>query len=232
MSQLLSRPAVASDRDFVATCIIEAEASGTEQTTYERVFGISREEIFDFVCQLLDEDLECFEMSLPVFWVIENDGKPVAGCAGWVECEYGGPSSATLRAQALAYVLGREKWQASLADLQRVAAISMPRKADFLQLEAFFVLPEFRGRWLTGRLVREQEERFRKQFPELKASQMLVWGNNETACRLYERQGYKIVDSTESKAGSAGEKAPAAFMFSMEKHFYYPIYLHLPTKKN
>lgn len=219
MSQLILRPATAADRPFLAHCILEAEASGTGQTTYERVFDLTRKECEDLLIKILDEDQEGFEMCASSFLVYEAEGRPVAGCAAWIEAEDGGPGASTLRAQSLAYFLGAERWQAALPRLEAVSAVSVPRKAGYLQLESFYVDRAWQGHSLAIKLLKAQEERFLALENPPTHGQILVWGHHDKARILYERQGYELETTRKADPDGPPPPAPATKMWSLEKDY-------------
>jgi GNAT superfamily N-acetyltransferase len=219
MSQFLLRPAQAGDEPFLVRCVLEAEASGTGQSTYERVFDLTRKEAEDLILKIFQEDQEGFEMCRSSFLVYEADGRPVAGCAAWIEAHNGLPGASTLRAQSLAYFLGAERWQVAKPRLEAVAAVSVPRKAGYLQLESFYVDREYQGHSLAIKLLKAQEDRYLALPQPPTHGQILVWGHHDKARILYERQGYELETTRKADPDAPPPLTPAAKMWSLEKSY-------------
>ena len=219
MSQFLLRPAQAGDESFLVRCVLEAEASGTGQSTYERVFDLTRKEAEDLILKIFQEDQEGFEMCRTSFLVYEADGRPVAGCAAWIEAHDGLPGASTLRAQSLAYFLGAERWQVAKPHLEAVANVSVPRKAGYLQLESFYVDREYQGHSLAIKLLKAQEERYLQLAQPPNHGQILVWGHHDKARILYERQGYELETTRKADPDAPPPLAPATKMWSLEKDY-------------
>ncbi len=219
MSQFILRPAQVDDYPFLVRCVLEAEASGSGQSTYERVFNLSRKEAEELILKVFQEEQEGFEMCRSSFLVYEAEGRPVAGCAAWIEAHDGLPGASTLRAQSLAYFLGADRWQAAKSRLEAVALVSVPRKPGYLQLESFYVDREYQGHSLAIKLLRAQEERFLALPQPPTHGQILVWGHHDKARILYERQGYELETTCKADPDGPTPPTPATKMWSLEKDY-------------
>jgi GNAT superfamily N-acetyltransferase len=186
------RSATAKDAPFLTTIICWAEAAGGIRTTYEALFELSRGELETMLQELVAEDIPGCELCFPAFVIAEHKGQAVAACAAWVEGD-GNQASNFLKAQMLCYALGPSRWKAAARRMETLSKVELPRIAGSFQLDAFGVLPEYRGQGLVQDLIEGQLERNRQLGPQpthLLAQIQLVRGN-APAIRAYQKAGFE-----------------------------------------
>ena len=146
--------ALSSQLGFIIDAILAAERVPIGRTMYESVFGISVDELRLFLSETLMQDSIGRPLSLGAFRVLTEGGEPIACCAAWVEPR-DGMASGTWTAMALSRHIGMSRFRSRSGAVRTLAEVSPRRSPGILQLESFFVRPEYRGRGLTRRLIDE-----------------------------------------------------------------------------
>lgn len=139
---------------FVINSVLAAEAVPLGMSMYEAVFGISAEELRDFLAETLAYDARERPLSLGSFRMFAAGDEPVACCASWVEPRDGTASGAWV-AMALSRFLGIDRFRSRGREIRLLSEVAPKRSPGALQLESFFVLPEYRGQRLSQRLITE-----------------------------------------------------------------------------
>jgi RimJ/RimL family protein N-acetyltransferase len=193
------RIAAKQDIDFIVLTILEAEKSGSDRIGLANVFNLSETELQDCLVKILDEEEEGCEFSLDSFIVAAVDNKPVAAFAGWIEGEneYNQPS-AILKSNLISFHFPKDKIKES-SKISFVKEIQIEREFSTFQLEYAFVAEEHRGKGLINAIIEELLKRAKLKNPNLKKSQVQVFGNNHGAIKVYERSGYTIRNIVKSK---------------------------------
>ncbi|MCS7084572.1 MAG: hypothetical protein RMM53_02830 [Bacteroidia bacterium] len=191
------RAAGPEDAPFIAQAVAAAESSGTHVFSYARIFGVDDETMKSFLTQIAQEDAPGQDLTHNNYLIVEFRGKPVAACAGWVEAFNCAPS-AHLKMQLFGHFLPPEIVAGAKARLEKVAQVHIERTPGALQLESFYVLPEFRGKNLPHKLINEHIKRFKLVFPDLKIAQIVLMRENTQALKSYLKAGFEIVAETRS----------------------------------
>lgn len=187
------RRATLSDKDFIISCIIESEKSGSDIFPYSAILGITLNDFTIGIIEIFEEEIPNQPWNIDHWMIYEVDGKVAAGLCYWVE-QGGMASSEMLKSQMLSYQFPAE-WKASSENLKIVSGINIPRKKDYIQLEHLYTHPDFRGQGLMKKLI--------KWVIDLNANDLSYKGfeiqllkSNSAALSLYEYMGF-IVESTQ-----------------------------------
>ncbi len=191
------REALPEDAPFIAEAVVAAESSGTNVFSYARIFGIEDATMKNFLVEIAREDAAGQDLTHNNYLIAEYRGKPAAACAGWVEAKNCSPSS-LVKMQLLAHFLPPEIVAGAKKRLEKVAEVHIERTPGALQLESFYVLPEFRGKNLPHKLINEHVKRFKLIFPELNTAQIILMRENTQALKSYLKAGFEIVKETRS----------------------------------
>ncbi|MBX3102751.1 MAG: GNAT family N-acetyltransferase [Bacteroidetes bacterium] len=191
------RPATEADASFIAWAVRTAEASGTEVISYQRLFGLSDAELDTLLLTLAAEEADGQELTYNTHRVVEVANRPVAACAAWIEAQ-DSPPSHLVRAQLLAYVLGNDRLQAAADKLRVLAEVAIARTPGALQLEAFGVLPEYRGQGFTAALIESHIRHYKAEHPGLALAEIILMSENTAAQRAYAKAGFHVVHHTHS----------------------------------
>ena len=197
METLHIRPATVQDVTFLVQSILDAEASGTDLVSYQRLFELSDVEMREKFSNIVREDIEGQELCYVNFWIAEINNQPVAATAAWIEGE-NGFSSNTIKAQLLAEYLGMERWRAAQERLKAISVIDMAREKGTLQLDAIAVVAEQRGKGILQELLKIICQNMHVRYPALSKAQILLMNNNERALKAYEKAGFSLVKETRS----------------------------------
>jgi GNAT superfamily N-acetyltransferase len=189
------RPATEADAPFLATVLQAAESSGAANSTYQCLFDIAPASIGELLCTIQSEELEGSELGWPNYLIAEAGGAAVAACAGWVEAAEEGPS-AMIKASVLPHFVGADTWRASAEKLKIFSEVAIERRPGTIQLESFYVAPEWRGHGLAGRLIDAHIERLRAAHPEADVAQIQFVAGNTPAQKAYEREGFRVVQES------------------------------------
>lgn len=191
-SKLIIRQAKLSDVEFIATTIIEAEKSGTDNIGSANYFEITEEEYKKYLIRMLEEEVDGCEISLSSFVVAEYDGEPVAARGGWLECDNeDNMPSALLKSNLYGYVLPEENLLRGAKKYNIVKDIQIEREPGSYQLENSFTRADFRGNHIMGKLDNYHIDKAIKKG--VKKIQAHVFLNNEQSLRACERSGFKVV---------------------------------------
>lgn len=193
------RIATLSDINFIAKVIIEAEKSGSDKIGIATVFNLTESELQNYLVEILDEEIDGCEFSFSSFVIAEFNGQPVAAFGGWIENENeNNQPSAILKSNLIGFVFPKEKLLALKKNQEIIKDILIDREPHTHQLEYAYVDEEHRGHGLTNRIINQLLEIAKKKNPNLKKSQVQVYGNNSSAIKVYERAGYYEIDRKES----------------------------------
>jgi len=134
------RKATVEDIPFLVETIIQAERSGTNLISYQKVFDLSDDELRNFLRELLQDETPNHEFTYQSYYLVEYQGKTVAGLAGFLEGKDGIPSK-IIKANLIGIHLGLDRWKAAHDKLKLLSSIEMDRTTGTLQLECAFTLP-------------------------------------------------------------------------------------------
>ena len=191
------REAAPGDAPFIAEAVVAAESSGTGVFSYARIFGVEESAMKNFLTEIAREEAAGQDLTHNNYLVAEFRGKPVAACAGWIEAQNCAPS-AFVKMQLFSHFLPREVVFGAKKNMEKVAEVNIERTPGALQLESFYVLPEYRGKNLPHKLINEHVKRHKLVFPELKTAQIILMRENGQALKSYMKAGFEIVKETRS----------------------------------
>lgn len=191
-SKLIIRQAKLSDAEFIATTIIEAEKSGTDNLGSANYFEITEEEYKYYLVQMLKEEVDGCEISLSSFVVAEYDGEPVAARGGWLECDNeDNMPSAILKSNLYGYVLPKENLLKGAEKYDIVKDIQIEREPGTYQLENSFTIADFRGNHIMEKLDKFHIDKAKEKG--VTKIQAHVFLNNVQSLRACERSGFSVV---------------------------------------
>ena len=179
------RQATPADIPFLVICVLQAERVNTA-STYQQIFSLSLSETQKLIQTIFEEDCSEQEICASQFLVIEYAGKLIGGCSAWIEPT--DLSSAHLKAQLLAFSLGNEKFQEAIPVLKLFTYCQIPRTPGSLQLESFYIDPNFRGQNIIQKLIENQIAIFTNQ--SCNTAEIQLTNNNIRALKAYQKCGF------------------------------------------
>jgi len=185
------RRATDTDIPFLVEALIESEASGTQNVSYRTIFSLNDHELKDLLKSILSEAIEGCGWSPAEFLVAEEDREAIACCAAWIEGA-GGLSSTIIKSQLLIEFLGKERWDDSRDNLNAASQINIKRTPGVLQIESVYTSPRYRGKGLSGALIREHLSPDTTTVAS--SAEIQVMKNNAIAIKAYERAGFTVKD--------------------------------------
>lgn len=188
-SSIKFREATADDVLFLIDCVLHAEQVGDTSTTYQQIFKITLSEVVGLLQKIFEEECSEQEICAEQFIVIEHNQELIGGCSAWIEPD--GLSSAHLKAQLLAHCLGNDKFGQHLSVLRLFNTCHIPRTPGTLQLESFYISPEFRGQQLLKELIDNQITIYKKKFPTCSIAEIQLTNSNLRALRAYQKCGFE-----------------------------------------
>lgn len=197
MTGLLT-PATEAEIDFLVEAIVSAERLPNDnvRTMYEVIYGISREELAEFLRVALRSDHVGSPLSLMAFRLIFENGLPIACCAGWMEASTGVPSG-SLVAMLLSRFLGAKRLRTRSEEIRLLASVAPKRSPHTLQLESFYVTPDWRGRGYTRRLIEGYFAEYSERASRALSAEISLLLENTAARRAYTAAGFDEQWSTE-----------------------------------
>ncbi len=199
MQALQFRKATAEDVGFLARAVQTAERVrlGDDRTIYESVFGLTQQEVEEFVVGALAREGGEGPLTYRNFCVLAREDAPVACCSAWIEAMQGVPSGHIV-GTAVSRFIGARRWRERAAGIRALARAAPRRTPLALQLESFFVDPSIRGRGATGLLISGVLRKYaaRDQAPE--QAEISLFSENESAVRAYAKAGFEVAWRTEA----------------------------------
>lgn len=190
------RRATEADVAFVSRIVLEAETSGAEITSYEKMFGLDRAIIEQKFAEALPHSPDGHALSWKTFFIAEEDGVPVGGLSAYVEGSNG--DSAHLTTAVLMAAFPRNIVSNAFKLLRAHTDVSLAKKHGTLQIDCVATLPEHRGKGVLKKLM-DAALAFGKSSGATEA-QIQVWKKNAGAIAAYERSGFTV---TEEKLSAA-----------------------------
>lgn len=186
------RPAGVDDAPFIAWVKQEAARSHLERGIWDLAFPGEDAQRLDILAKFATTEPIHFG-HVSRFLILEVDGQPAAGLAGYEKSEHG----IEQLIQAMMKALGQLGWseeqmQATMSRLGSFAATGYPSPEGVWIIEWVATKPEFRGRGLIRRLLLEILEKGRQRgFAKAQIGYLL---GNVRAKSAYEGVGFKWVD--------------------------------------
>jgi ribosomal protein S18 acetylase RimI-like enzyme len=190
-SKYIIRKATLDDVEFIATVIIEAEKSMTNNLGLANFFELTEDEVRKYIIQVLEEEVDGCEFSLSSFFVAEYDGEPVSALGGWLEGYYDEMPSALLKSNLVGFVFPKENVLKTREKASIVKALQIEREMGTYQLENSYTKAEFRGLHIMGLLDGYHIDIAIKKG--VKKIQAHVSKENEKSLRACERSGFHVV---------------------------------------
>lgn len=190
---MIFRKAEKQDTEFIIETIVFAEKSGTDHIGYCTTFDISEDEFVAFLRYALEEEIEGQEFCTDHFIIAEEDGVRAGACAAWVEGAAGN-SANMLKAYLFMEHFGQERMEAAEGRMKGFASFQFEREPGSIQIESVYVTDAFRGRGLTGAIIREHIKDLCNRYPAVSKAQVSTSMNNTFAIRAYEKVGFIITD--------------------------------------
>ncbi len=213
--QITIKQATTTDKDFIIETIIAAEKSGTDLLSYSAIFNIPEPEFIHVLSEILEEDMIGQELCVSGFLIALVDEKPAAAICSWVEGEEG--ASSMLKANALMYFLGKEKFLAAGNAIKTIEELNIPRENGAIQLESIYTKQEFRGLGLSKTLINEHINRHKLRLSSVTKAQIILMQNNQTATIAYEKAGFQIAIEKTATNINVGKFLPGNSKLLMEK---------------
>lgn len=214
--EITIRRATLEDIAFLVDTIVAAEKSGTDNFGLAKLFGLSEEEMREYVKAMLEEEIDGCEFSVSSFIVAEKEGKVISAFAGWVEGQNEDElPSAILKSNLVGFCLPVENVKNSQSKADIVRPLQIEREEGTYQLEYSYTLPEFRGQGILKRIIEAHEHEAVSKG--VRKMQVHVFDNNPSAIRSYEKMGFKEVGRFESNHPETKLFFPSNVELLMEK---------------
>jgi translation initiation factor 4G len=187
-----TRPGTVADAAFIAWVMQEAARSHLDHGVWDLAFPGEDAQRLDILAKIATTERIHFG-HVSRFLILEVDGRPAAGLAGYEYSEHGMESLVQAMTEALEQ-LGwtEEQMQAAMTRSSSFAATGYPNPDGLWIIEWVATRPEFRGRALIRRLLLEILEKGRQQsFEKAQIGYLL---GNVRAKSAYEGVGFKWVD--------------------------------------
>lgn len=194
MSGFDVRTAQLDDIPFLVEAIRESErlSGDSNECMYRRIYGLTETEVTKLIVETLSSETEGHQLSLGSFLVVSHDYAPVGCCAHWIE-QAGVRASGTRLAMIISRSIGLSRWRARAAAVRTLSASAPPRSVGALQLESFFVTPEFRGRGIVRKLVEAAITSVERLESPPSFAEISLLVENEPATRAYYKIGFEPV---------------------------------------
>jgi len=196
--EFIFRRAKIEDIPFLVETIIEAEKSGTSILSYTTIFDLSEQEAIFYISKMLEEEVDGCELSISSFFLAEFENDIAGAVAVWLEGENGIPST-ILKGNLLNYTLPKKNLEKAKGKGQIIKDLHIDYQHLALQIGLIYVSTNYRGQHLAGKMIDFVLSDFKKNCPELHEMQVQVFGNNIVAIKAYEKVGFIIVLTKESK---------------------------------
>ena len=200
------RSARPEDAPFLAWVILISGRAHVQRGIWEVILGGTEEESLTFLQQLsVSNTPHLFHHSC--FLIAEVDAHPVAGLGGYDPRVLG----YTALRQAVVEVSQKMGFsgpdEGAMKRSERVLCCIPEEVEGAWIIDSVATVPEFRRKWIVGKLLEEILEKGRKQGFHL--AQINMYIGNVPARRAYEKHGFKVIDEKrhpdfEAEIGSPG----------------------------
>lgn len=194
---LTFRRAAIEDTDFIVEAIIEADKSGSDILSYTTLFSLNEKQVFDVLKKAVVEDITGQELCLSGFMIAEINGNYAGAACSWIEEAEGIPSQ-ILKANVLAYVLGKECIASAQEKLMILEDLYIKREAGALQIESVYICNKYRGLGVSQKLITELIKHNLLTGNTFKKIQIQLSDNNFPAIKAYRKTGFEIKESRKS----------------------------------
>jgi len=205
------RQANLSDTGFIIDAIIEAEKSGTDVLFYNSVFSIFESETRELIGQILEEEIAGQEWYIPNFVIAEIDGQKAGCLSAWIE-GVTGQASGILKAQAMAYFLGKV-WTQAGDKMEHLKPMQISRQMGALQLECIYTAQALRGLGVAPKLI----QFVINSTENADTAEIQVLECNTKAMHSYTKCGFLTAQKASSKSALELNLLPSDTKVSLKK---------------
>jgi ribosomal protein S18 acetylase RimI-like enzyme len=191
------RKATINDIDFVIAAIIEAEKSGTGYTLYQKLFGLTGDELSSLLRMMLLEEIPGSELCCDSFFICFANEAPVGCIASWIEGE-GVQASNFVRANLLAYAIGAKRWAEAQSSMRILGEVEIVREPGTIQIESVYVSRAYRGKRIAATIIEHALSYWNANAPDIKKAQILSVIENEAAVRTFSGVGFVVTRRAQS----------------------------------
>ncbi len=180
------KQALKKDCDFIAKIILFAESTGTETTTYQKMFDMDSKELLPIFAQIINNEKKGHSLTYTSYYIASINNKQVGAISAYIEGEHG--SSNHLLTGALMSGFNREVLQESFRFLAKNRELHLEKTTGSLQIDSVATLANFSGKGVFSKLLKTAEEAYKKLG--VSNSEIQVWKKNVLAIKTYEAKGY------------------------------------------
>ncbi|MFI5152265.1 MAG: GNAT family N-acetyltransferase [Chitinophagales bacterium] len=213
--QINIRRATISDLDFIVESIVSAEKSNTDRLSYCTVFELEESAFCTILRQILEEDIPGQELALSSFLIAESDGEHAGAVAAWVEDET--QPGSFVKGGLLSHFLPEDSVLKANSKSVLLDAVSIKRDPGAIQIESVYVRGKFRGNSIAGMLINSHIDQLRYGRPDIQKVQVILSGNNMSALKSYEKEGFRVIYTKSSDNLKLLNLLPSASKLLMEK---------------
>lgn len=193
MNNYIIRKATLKDLDFLTEAIIQAEKGGTENLSYNTIFGLTVSEAKFYISKILEEEIEGCDFSLSGFLIAEKNGEPAAALNAWVE-GIDGLSSVILKGNLLNYYLPKESLIRAKQINHIFSDLSIREYIHHsLWIGYAYVAPEHRGCLLLIKLYHQHIHQMKQKYPWLKEVYCQIFSNNIASIQNFKLLKFQII---------------------------------------
>lgn len=197
MNNFIFRDATIDDIPFLVETIIQAEKSGTDKLSYSTIFGLSEDEVSNYLAEMLNEEIDGCELSISSFLIAESNGIVAAALSAWIEGSEGLPSS-VLKGNLLNYTLPKHCIESAIKVNEIIRDIHIEYTPYTIQIGAGYVAADFRGNKLLGLLTEAIILKLVQIKPDISEVWAQIFSCNIPSLRTYENAGFRIISDKES----------------------------------
>lgn len=216
MSDFIIRPATIYDAPFLAKTIIEAEKSGTDKLSYSTIFGLSEQEVYKYLIDMFEEEIDGCELSVSSFIVAESNGQIAAASSAWVEGIEDVPSS-IIKGNLLNYTLPKECIKKAMNFNTIIKELHVEYLPNTIQIGSGYVAKEFRGNGLLGLLNKKIIDRLVDENPKVDTIWVQIFSCNIPSIKSFEKIGFTIMDTKESTNKEISNYLPSEKKYVLKK---------------
>jgi len=152
MLNLTFKKASIEDIKFIARSIIEAEKSGTNFTTLQKIFNIDEAELYEIILKILASKIPGSEYFIKDHYIAQIDKQNVASIATWIEAEKG--LSSNFIKISIFNKFFKDYFNKDVRDkLKLISSIDIARNKNALQIESVYTCNEHRGKGISDKLI-------------------------------------------------------------------------------
>ena len=216
---LTIRKAIKSDIPFLIKAIIEADKSGTTNSSYCNLLSISEDEFYTILVDIFEEELEEVEFGYESFFVLVNDiNKPIACCASWIEGRDGVPSWQK-RMMALRTFASKQSIDHLLSLQNEIKGFMPERTPNTIQIESVYVDLKYRGLGYVSYLLNYVFNTYIESIGEGLLVEVMTYSSNNSAIKVYQKLGFTISEQTIIKSDVVNKIYSSDGMIKFEKKY-------------